>query len=194
MKEKAKKILDFLSIIEPLKSVTRHSWCSDGRRESVAEHTWRMTLMAILLEDEFPEADIKKVVAMCLLHDLGEIKGDIPAFEKERKDYSLEFDELKKMARTLPAELEEKIISLHHEFNACLTLEAKLANALDKLEAVIQHNDAALSTWTEIEYKLNLTYGQEKTSFHPFLSELRRLVRQRTADKISSGNEGRNKM
>ena len=184
MEEKARQILDFLTLIEPLKSVLRHSWCSDGRQESVAEHTWRMAVMAILLEDAFPDVDIKKVLEMCLLHDLGEINGDIPAFEKEPEQDNVELADLKKMARVLPSELKEKIIALQMEFNACATPEAKFANALDKLEAVMQHNDAALSTWDDVEYELNLTYGQEQTDYHPFLKALRGLIRKRTIDKI----------
>ena len=145
-----------------------------------------MTVMALLLEDEFPEVDIKKVIQMCLIHDLGEIKGDIPAFEKQAKHHDLELHEMEKMVRTLPTGLDEKIFSLQKEFNACATLEARLANALDKLEAVIQHNDGPLSTWTDLEYTLNLTYGQEQTDYHPFLKTLRNLVRQKTIEKIES--------
>lgn len=150
----------------------------------MAEHTWRMTVMAALLEDEFPDVDIKKVLELCLFHDLGEINGDIPAFKKGIEEDNIEFDALQKTVRGLPAVLEEKIISMQKEFNACITPEAKLANALDKLEALIQHNDADLSTWEDIEYELNLTYGQDQTSYHPFLNILRGLVRQKTIEKI----------
>lgn len=44
-------ILDFLHEVEQLKKLLRHSWLSDGRQESVAEHTWRMSLMAMLLQE-----------------------------------------------------------------------------------------------------------------------------------------------
>ena len=184
MEEKAKKLLGFLSAIEPLKSVTRHSWCSNGRQESVAEHSWRTATMAFLLEDEFPELDIKKVIEMCLMHDVGEIERDIPAFEKTEDDADHEMAQLKKLTQNLPAGLGSKIMSLHNEFNACETPEAKLANALDRLEAVIQHNEADISTWDNIEYELNLTYGQNHTGYHPFLKILRRLVKQATVNKI----------
>ena len=41
------------------------------------------TLMAFFLTDEFPEADMNKVIRMCMIHDLGEaFTGDIPAFDK----------------------------------------------------------------------------------------------------------------
>ena len=184
MEEKARKLLDFLTAIEPLKYITRHSWCSNGRRESVAEHSWRTASMALLLEDEFPDLDMKKVIEMCLMHDFGEIKGDIPAFEKTEDDNTHEAAQFKKLTQGLPAGIQSKIDSLHNEFNACVTPEARLANALDKLEAVIQHNEADISTWNNIEYELNLTYGQNHTDYHPFLKILRRLVKQATVNKI----------
>lgn len=187
MKEKAHKLLDFLRAIEPLKYVTRHSWCSNGRQESVAEHSWRMATMAILIEDEFPELDMKKVIEMCLIHDFGEIDGDIPAFEKTEDHDSHEVSQLKQLTQKLSSKLGFKITSLHNEFNTCETSEAKLANALDKLEAVIQHNEADISTWDEIEYDLNLTYGNNHTDYHPYLKALRRLVKQTTIDKIEFG-------
>ena len=44
----AEKTLAFLPLAERLKRELRHSWLSDGRRESVAEHTWFIALMALL--------------------------------------------------------------------------------------------------------------------------------------------------
>lgn len=66
-----KQLIKFMSIAEKLKNNTRHSWTSDGRQESVAEHSWRLSLMAYLVKDEYPDADINKVILMCICHDLG---------------------------------------------------------------------------------------------------------------------------
>ena len=68
----ARRFLDALSVAERLKDVTRHSYTSGGRRESVAEHSWRLTLMAYFVSDEFPDIDHEKLLKMCLIHDLGE--------------------------------------------------------------------------------------------------------------------------
>ena len=85
------RLLDFLKTAEQLKCNTRHSYTSSGRLESVAEHSWRLALMAMLVGDEFPELDMDKVIKMCLIHDMGEaITGDIPAFEKTDKDRKVE--------------------------------------------------------------------------------------------------------
>ena len=81
------KLIETLAVAERLKDATRHCYTSRGRRESVAEHSWRITLMAYLVSDEFPEADLEKLMKMCLIHDLGEaFTGDIPTFEKSEKD------------------------------------------------------------------------------------------------------------
>ncbi|NLJ17637.1 HD domain-containing protein, partial [Globicatella sulfidifaciens] len=83
----ARKFLEILSVAECLKDTTRHCYTSKGRHESVAEHTWMMSLMAFFLRDEFPEVDFQKVMLMIIIHDLGEcFTGDIPAFEKNDQD------------------------------------------------------------------------------------------------------------
>ena len=81
------KLLETLHIAERLKDELRHCDTSKGRRESVAEHSWRIALMALFMQDEFPELDINKVIRMCLIHDLGEcFTGDIPTFLKTAED------------------------------------------------------------------------------------------------------------
>ena len=55
-----KEFLAFLARLEKLKCNTRHSWTSSGRHESVAEHSWRLAMLAMLLRDALPEVDIVK--------------------------------------------------------------------------------------------------------------------------------------
>ena len=52
------KLLDILHTAERLKDTLRHCDTSKGRRESVAEHSWRLALMAFFLRDEFPDTDM----------------------------------------------------------------------------------------------------------------------------------------
>ena len=83
----AKELLRVLHTAERLKDETRHCYTSGGRRESVAEHSWRLALTALFLRDEFPALDMDRVIRMCLIHDLGEcFTGDIPSFLKSGGD------------------------------------------------------------------------------------------------------------
>ena len=76
-----RKLIEFMIVIEKLKCNTLHSWTSSGRQKSVAEHSWRCAVMALLCAGEYPDIDINKVVKMILIHDLGEaVTGDISSF------------------------------------------------------------------------------------------------------------------
>lgn len=169
-----RELINFMSIAEKLKCNTRHSWTSTNRHESVAEHSWRLSLMAYFIQDEFPEADINKVILMCIFHDLGEaITGDIPAFNKTKKDEEIEDKEITQLINTLPEGYREKLSHLFKEMNELQTLEACIYKALDKMETLVQHNEADISTWLPLEYKLNLEYGEEAVSFSSYMKELR---------------------
>ena len=141
-------LLNALAVAERLKGTTRHCYTSNGRRESVAEHSWMMTLMAFFLQEEFPEADMNKVIRMCIIHDLGEaFTGDIPSFEKSPADEDREETLLHRWVASLPASCAREMEELYEEMAQRNTLEAKLYKAIDGLEAVIQHNASDLSTW-----------------------------------------------
>ena len=183
-------LLDALHVAERLKDATRHCYTSGGRRESVAEHSWRITLMAYFLRDEFPEADMDKVIRMCLIHDLGEcFTGDIPSFDKTAADEELEETLLYGWVASLPEPYRTEMRALYEEMAARETIEAKIYKALDNFEAVIQHNESDLATWTQNEYTLNLTYGEDKATFSPYLTELRRLMREDTEQKLEAKEE-----
>ncbi len=180
-------LLDALHVAERLKDATRHCYTSGGRHESVAEHSWRITLMAFFIRDEFPEADMDKVIRMCLIHDLGEcFTGDIPSFMKTQANEETEERLLYSWVSSLPEPYRTEMRELYDEMAARETTEAKIYKALDNLEAVIQHNESDLSTWTENEYGLNLTYGDDKVAFSPYLTALRKAVREDTEKKIAA--------
>ena len=133
-----RKYIEFLNVIEKLKCNTRHSWTSSGRRESVAEHSWRLSLLAMLCADEYPDLDMNKVVRMCIIHDLGEcFTGDIPTFEKSRENEQTEDALLEKWVKSLPAGYAEEMLTLYAEMNARQTPEAKVYKAIDGLEALM---------------------------------------------------------
>ena len=181
----AREYLEILHVAERLKDTPRHCTTTKGRTESVAEHSWRMSLMASLLRHEFPDLDMDKVVNMCLIHDLGEcFTGDIPTFVKTDADRAAEDALLDQWVNSLPDELSADIAALYDEMNAQETAEAKVYKALDKLEALIQHNESPLSTWSENEYELNKTYAFDTVSFSDWLTELRKAILEDTVAKI----------
>ena len=183
---KPTELLDILRVAEKLKCNTRHCYTSTGRHESVAEHSWRIALMAMLIAPEFPEADMNKVIRMCLIHDLGEaFTGDIPAFDKTEADTHKEEALFDAWVKTLPEDAREEFTALLTEMNALETQEAKIYKALDKVEALIQHNESDLSTWLPLEYDLQLRYGVENTQFSPWFQALRQEIDQWTIRKIA---------
>ena len=180
------ELLNILHTAEKLKDTTRHCDTSGGRRESVAEHSWRIALMAFFLRDEFPRLDMDKVLQMCLIHDLGEcFTGDIPSFEKTAEDTAREDGLLARWVAGLPQPYCRDMAALYAEMDALETPEARLYKALDKLEAVISHNESPLDTWLPLEYDLNLTYANDNVAFSPYLTALRQAVRQETEEKVA---------
>ncbi len=178
-------LIDFLRVMERLKDAPRHCWTTGGRRESVAEHSWRVALMAMLVADEFPEADIDRVIRMCLVHDIGEaVTGDIPTFVKTDADRVVEGKEVEALIGGLPAPWPETLGALFDEMEAQQTLEAKLYKALDRMEAIQSHNESDPATWLPLEYELNLTYGEANAAFHPYLKNLRAEMRRETEEII----------
>ena len=182
-----RKLLDVLHIAERLKDELRHCETSKGRRESVAEHSWRLALTAFFLRDEFPALDMDKVIKMCLIHDLGEcFTGDIPTFLKSSADEKKEDTALFDWVASLPAPYDTELAALYTEMAALKTQEAKLYKALDKLEAVIQHNESDIRSWEPLEYDLNLTYADDAVAFSPYLRQLREAIRNDTKAKIAA--------
>lgn len=167
-------ILDFLRAAEPLKNTLRRSHTSDGRQESTAEHTWRLCLMALLLEDHYPDLDILKLIKICIIHDLGEtIGGDIAAVDQipgTDKNYQ-ERKDLEKLTRPLPTDLQIKILALWDEYDTARSPEARLAKALDKLETILQHTQG--KNPPDFDYVFNLTYGKKYTDFDKLTREMR---------------------
>lgn len=187
---RTEKLLKIIHTTEKLKDTMRHCYTSQGRRESVAEHSWRIALMAFFIRDEFPEADMDKVIRMCLLHDLGEIfTGDIPTFLKTEADEQKEEALLAEWVRSLPEPYAEEMEALYREMEEQQTVEARVYKAMDSLEALIQHNESDISTWADNEYELQMTYGNNRVGFSEYLTELRETIRQETLEKIAAAKK-----
>ena len=146
--------------------------------------------MAMLLRRGFPDVDIDRVVDMCLIHDLGEcFTGDIPTFVKTDSDRNIEDNLLDQWLTSLPEEISKDLKELYAEMEAQETKESKIYKALDKLEALIQHNESPISTWSENEYELNKSYAFNTVEFSEWLTELRQEILKDTLDKIEEARQ-----
>ncbi|HEY4966493.1 MAG TPA: HD domain-containing protein [Puia sp.] len=155
-------IIEVLTLAERLKFELRHSYTSAGRQESVAEHCWRMSLMAVLIEPLLTvKVNTARLLKMIIIHDLVEAEArDVSALEIIRNPEIKKIkaaDEqraIENLRETLKDTNGQEIYDLFYEFEQKETYEAKVANALDKLEVQLQHNHADFSTWEEIEYEM----------------------------------------
>lgn len=191
--EKLKNALQLIKLGEALKRELRHSWLSDGRRESVAEHTWRVALMAMALESSLPQKiDSEKMLKMIIIHDLVEAYAtDIPAFDTmnnaEAKQLKMENESraIEKIRDLMGGTTGQLFYDLWFEFEHKVTYEAKVANALDKLEAQIQHNEADIETWLPIEFEM-LFMLDKHTDFEPVLTNFKNLIVEEGVSKLEN--------
>ncbi|MEP6495065.1 MAG: HD domain-containing protein [bacterium] len=190
-------ILDFLRSAERLKATSRSGFTSAGRPESVAEHTWRLCLMAVVLAPSFPDVDFARLVKICVIHDLGEaIHGDIPAPEQARRLAEnpsatkglAEREDLVALLEPLPELLKTEITLLWDEYEAAASPEARLAKALDKLETILQHTQG--DNPPDFDYRFNLGYGRAFTSDHPVIALLREELDRATERRAIEADRG----
>jgi putative hydrolases of HD superfamily len=177
-------VLAFLRAAERLKTVTRSGWTSTGEAESVAEHTWRLCLMAMVLYGRAEDIDLARLLKMCLIHDLGEaIGGDVPAPAQvaDRPKAGQERADLLSLVEPLPAAVQREILELWDEYEAASSPEAKLAKGLDKLETILQHTQGRNPD--DFDYAFNLDYGQRYTAADPVLAALRSRLDEVTAQR-----------
>jgi putative hydrolase of HD superfamily len=181
-------ILEFLRATEQLKVTRRSAYTSEGQAESVAEHSWRLCMMALVLGEEFPDANLGKLLAMCVIHDLGEaIGGDVPAPEQARRlaadpaatKSAQEREDLLTLLAPLPSSVRAMITGLWDEYEAASSVEARVAKALDKLETILQHTQG--ENPPGFDYRFNLGYGRAFTAGHPTIVRLREILDRETA-------------
>ena len=181
-------ILHFLRRSERLKDTVRSGYTTEGRQESVADHTWRLCIMAMCLHDSFPDVDFAHLIKICLVHDLGEaVGGDIPAPEQsaENDKAQQERTDLIELLSPLPDRLKADVLDLWDEYEAAVTPEARLAKALDKLETLLQHTQGANPP--DFDYRFNLQYGRRFTTGNPTIEAIRAVLDDETERRAREG-------
>lgn len=160
-------LLDFLVEVGKLKRMKRKGWQLRGVKdpETIAAHTFRMTIMAWLLCSK-KRLDINKILKMSLIHDLCEVgAGDAtpydkilpkdkkqwktimskwPRFSKTKKEkffqekYRKENNALKKLISKLPSDFKKEITKLWNDYENGLTQEGRFVRQLDRVENLLQ--------------------------------------------------------
>lgn len=135
--------LEFIAEIDKLKRIIRESWLVDAsRKETDAEHSWHITVMALLLQEYANETniDIFKVMKMLLIHDLVEIDaGDTFIYDKDHaKDQNeRETRAANRIFGLLPVDQQAEFFGLWEEFETVKTPEAKFARTIDSMQPLL---------------------------------------------------------
>ncbi|WP_172327690.1 HD domain-containing protein [Mangrovicoccus sp. HB161399] len=178
-------LLGFLAGAGALKDTLRSGFTQGGRPESSAEHSWRLCLLVLLLEDDLPGIDLLQLLRLCLVHDLGDaISGDTPAPLQTIGDdrHAREQQDMETLCAPLPPEMQDRMLALWDEYAAGETPEAGLAEWLDKMETILTHAEGRNPPGFDCGF--NLGYGRAATGRHPLLRQIReaadRATRART--------------
>ncbi len=180
-------LLEFLQAAEQLKDTLRSGTTRTGRRESTAEHSWRLALMVLLFEKDLGDIDLLRLVKLCIVHDLGEaISGDVPA-PLQRADDDREARERRDfltLCKPLPEDVAADLLEYFDEYAAAETREARLAKGFDKLETMLQH--LLMPPQAAQFYEFNLSYGNNHTDANALTRQIRSHVDQGTQERLDS--------
>ena len=158
----------FLIEADKLKSVLRATTLCDGsRRENSGEHSWHLTLYALVLADQAgPGVDIARVIKMLILHDLVEIDvGDVPIHSAHGAAHGsvdttvAEAQAAVRIFGLLPRDLRDDLRAIWAEFEADETPDAIFAKSIDRVQPVLQNIASGGGSWTDY----NVTAGQLET-------------------------------
>jgi len=135
-------ISEFFFQIAELKKLPRSGWkikVGLENSESVAEHSYMMSVMSMVLSD-MKSLDSEKVLKMTILHDWAESKiGDfMPDQIGYDKKSELENYAMSDILESLPEKIQNDYQNLWNEFLLRETQESKLVHELDKLEMALQ--------------------------------------------------------
>ena len=151
--ERLKQQIDFVRELDKLKQVQRQTWLMDtSRKENSAEHSWHIAVMAMILAEYAPhnDLDVLRVIQMLLIHDIVEIDaGDTFCYDQAAVSGQAEREILaaERLFGLLPPDLEDRFRQLWAEFEERETPEALLANALDRLQPILNNYFSGGKAW-----------------------------------------------
>ena len=153
LNERFEKQLHFLVEIDKMKTVMRQTMLIDrSRQENDAEHSWHFAVMAMILQEYAAPAniDIAHVIKLALVHDLIEVyAGDTFAYDDASiaSKATRENEAADKLFALLPSDQGDQIRALWTEFDEMKTPEAGYANAIDRLQPLINNHYTEGHTW-----------------------------------------------
>ncbi len=155
MDERLERQLDFIRQLDRLKNVQRQTWLMDtSRKENSAEHSWHIAVMAMVLGEYAPDGgvDVNRVIQMLLVHDVVEIDaGDTFCYDKTAVNgqHTREQAAARRLFGLLPEDIGRRFKALWDEFEARETPEARLANALDRLQPILNNYYTNGKSWQD---------------------------------------------
>ncbi len=155
--DRLKRQLEFIIEIDKLKHILRQSvLIEDRRNENDAEHSWHLTVMAMILKEHFVDQDVDllKAMKMTIIHDLVEIyAGDTFCYDDEGNGDKLEreIESARKLFAILPEDQEAEFWSLWEEFEERSTKESKFAACLDRMQPLLLNSRTEGHTWKRPE-------------------------------------------
>lgn len=188
------KIFDFLNQAGKLKEVLRYNEKRNGMKESVADHSWRLALMAFAVAEELNlDVDILKSVKMALVHDIAEsIAGDIDAVlimegkaSKKEKEVA-EAIAMGKIGQIAPEKIGLEIHNLWDEYEKGQTKESRFIKALDKLETLTHLYESGYKTYDRPEFIAN--YADEAVKNFPELMPMLKIIKYKLRTEFEKGN------
>lgn len=146
--------MSFLKEIDALKGIVRASPIMDQtRRENTAEHSWHLSMYALVLAPLAPSAvNIERVIQMLMIHDIVEIDaGDTPIHGGVGLEKQAELEEkaAERLFGLLPKKQALQLRNLWEEFEDAKSEDARFAKALDRLQPLIQNVHTNGGTWAE---------------------------------------------
>ncbi|NQV39072.1 MAG: HD domain-containing protein [Nitrosopumilus sp.] len=176
-------ILDFFKTAVNLKKIQRKGWMdklSIPNPESVADHSYSMAIMGMIISD-LENYNSEKIIKMILLHDLAESEiGDYTPgqISPEKKNY-LENKAFLKILENLPDSIKTKYLSIWKEYQENNSQESKIVHQLDRLEMALQAKTYETEGYSK--EKLESFFESAKNEIiQPKLKELFRNIMEET--------------
>lgn len=188
--QKISDILTFLHRTKGLESVDRYKDSLSDKRNTVAEHSWRLALMVLIIGTEAKvRIDVGRAMSIALLHDIAEVKtGDIDAYQqimagKQLIDSKARAEEtaMREMTDDLP--FGDWVYDFWREYEDQKTIEAKFVKALDKIEGFLHIAEVGVEPYIPKEFHADyaskaVAAFDEATQHFPELKDLLDAVKQ----------------